>query len=479
MRNIYFLILLVWTLLVASSSEGNFNSYWDSVASPRLLKCSKRLRVLSKRTDKKFLVSSMFKDEEGYLAEFLSFYKVHGFDRVLLWNHGSTDDFMDEIYPWLIDGFVDVKNATEAHKTLVHRVEHSHNKFIRVMIMKRELERMSIMYGIRNGFHYYLSADLDEYVLPTFDASGMTLTKPIPYVTAADAIDEIFEGIDAIRNLTRPWKPKLYMPILKYNYPGLVHTLEPVNQLIIEAYLTRFSKVKYMNFYSSVQAKFVYKLTGSEWGLGEPSTVRMPDGNVFNEAMNLSFTNTHTFLSNCCFFHGCEFNMRNKNSMCSQLEHAINLTTTFEVSPFKQKHAVYGLRMNHYARSLEKFAVKAKTWETSGHISHDDYSIKEHLNRGFGWDYDPVALMYACDVRKEISRARALVAPSTDASGSYVTNSGSRVSARPGKFDFLRFSGKSKWQLSRQYHGPASHHGTNYSDTGDLNDGLFLDYYDL
>lgn len=480
------LTLALCCLIAIVASIANVDPYFDSVTSPRLFNCKKKTMTLQKVTEKRFLVAAMFKDEEGFLAEFLAFYKVHGFERVLLWDHGSTDGYMNEILPWLAEGFAFVKNASDAYATLVHRKENSGNKFTRVMILKRELERLSIMYAIRNGFDYYLSADLDEYVLPTFDASGVALTKPIPYVTVADAIENVFVGVDPVRNITRPWRPKLYMPILKYNYPGVPHVLEPVDQLLIESYLTRFSKVKSTNFYATVQAKYVYKLTGAEWEHGDPSTIKMPDGKCFNQAMGLNLTDTKAFLSNCCFFHGCEFNRRNKAAMCSVLEKSINMSTTFELNPFRQKHAVFGLRMNHYARSFEKFAVKARTWETANHIDNDGYDLKEYMNRAFGWEFDPVALMYSCDVRREISRARARAARSAG-----VTISSS-VDNPVCEHCYVRFgtqwrrSGKEGVGVEGQNitsNRPMPFNPTaiiSYSSTGD--DSMiptFLDYYEL
>ena len=54
----------------------NFKSYLDSPTMPRLLNCMKyNLTKLGKKTKRKIFVSTMFKDEEGFLAEFVAYYK--------------------------------------------------------------------------------------------------------------------------------------------------------------------------------------------------------------------------------------------------------------------------------------------------------------------------------------------------------------------------------------------------------------------
>ena len=55
----------------------------------------------------------MFKDEEGFLTEFVAYYKIHGFDHIILWNHGSTDNWHEELLPWISTGFVEVKDTSE------------------------------------------------------------------------------------------------------------------------------------------------------------------------------------------------------------------------------------------------------------------------------------------------------------------------------------------------------------------------------
>ena len=45
---------------------------------------------------KKIMLCSHFKNEKGFLAEFVSYYKVHGFERIVFWDGNSTDNFRTE-----------------------------------------------------------------------------------------------------------------------------------------------------------------------------------------------------------------------------------------------------------------------------------------------------------------------------------------------------------------------------------------------
>ena len=69
-------------------------------------------KIISKVTTDKFFLCAMFRDEVGYLAEFVAYYKVHGFDHIILWNHESSDNYIDELLPWIKSGYVEVINTT-------------------------------------------------------------------------------------------------------------------------------------------------------------------------------------------------------------------------------------------------------------------------------------------------------------------------------------------------------------------------------
>ena len=95
----------------------------------------------------KLFVAAMFKDEEGYLAEFVAFYKVHGFNHIILWDHNSTDNFRDELLPWTSTGFVQIRSTFEI---MLHpHVLRAKNLDIywRVMALKKQIEREAFLWG--------------------------------------------------------------------------------------------------------------------------------------------------------------------------------------------------------------------------------------------------------------------------------------------------------------------------------------------
>jgi hypothetical protein len=57
------------------------------------------------------------------------------------------------------------------------------------------------------------------------------------------------------------------------------------------------------------------------------------------------------------------------------------------------------LRINHYARSLEKFDMKHSAWQTGG-SSHRTFKIKDYLSRSVGWFVDRHALAFSCQLRE-------------------------------------------------------------------------------
>ena len=52
----------------------------------------------------------MFKDEEGFLSEFVAYYQMHGIDHIRFFDHNSTDDSLVELQPWIQSGFVSVES---------------------------------------------------------------------------------------------------------------------------------------------------------------------------------------------------------------------------------------------------------------------------------------------------------------------------------------------------------------------------------
>ena len=58
------------------------------------------------------------------------------------------------------------------------------------------------------------------------------------------------------------------------------------------------------------------------------------------------------------------------------------------------------LIIHHYSRSLEKFGLKAKTWETATGENPHGYDIIHFLDRNVGRQADRSALRFTCQLRK-------------------------------------------------------------------------------
>jgi hypothetical protein len=440
------IIVLMLTDCTAKPKSANFKPFLQSPVMPRIPQCKEDLprkgRKLAKQTKAKFLLSTMFKDEEGFLAEFVAFYKIHGFDHIILWDHNSADNFRQELLPWTSTGFVEVRNVNDLfeHPNVKYA---KGGKYWQIIAMKKQIERENWLWGIKNGYDYYLTADVDEYVLPMFDnfpgvpshlmsidPGYIDVNAPLPFVTIADAVHSIFSLTLEDRKQKRG--RKMYIPITKYNFNANPHVLEPVDLLTIEAYQTRFSTSRNMNLYMTVQPKFIYRLSGDDLTSGPPSNATFYGNLTYNGYNNVSFTDMQVFHSNCCFFHGCSAKKtRNPKDICMLLGSPQHKDLfKYEMNffhPSSRAGSPYWLRMNHYARSLEKFALKALTWETANQASNQ-YELAEYMHRTYGQLLDPSALVYSCLVRAEINRAR----------HAYVLGGGPFLSDMEPVYDFVR-----------------------------------------
>ena len=103
------------------------------------------------------------------------------------------------------------------------------------------------------------------------------------------------------------------------------------------------------------------------------------------------FTNrTSEFVARCCHFHGChgdDFEIGSK--FCSSSFGSEAWRVNGKGKKWKQPPFI-----DHYARSLEKYAIKGKTWRTAtGEVMKGEnqeqasrsYDIPKFLARNLGW----------------------------------------------------------------------------------------------
>jgi hypothetical protein len=279
---------------------------------------------------------------------------------MILFDHDSADNYTEEVAPWLRSGFVSIRNVSElvANPHITSRTP----AYWRVMHMKRQQEMLCMKWGLEHGYDYHISVDMDEYMFPLRTPQNHSLV---------DIIDRIFN------------KRKVgVVPISKMTFNPSPHLLEPIDLLTIEAYQTRYPHVREINYYMTVQPKVIYWLS------------RYKNDNKSME-----------FLLSCCGFHGCEVNFENK-PVCRELVKSVGRNFGWMGgSSFVKIGMVHGLQLNHYTRSLEKFALKQKTWQTAASRGENKYEIAGYLHRTYGWTHDDSAARLSCAVRREIARA--------------------------------------------------------------------------
>ena len=357
------------------------NSY-DSPLSPRYANCNyATVQSLTRKTNKKYFLCSMFKNEEGYLSEFVAYYKIQGINHIMLWNHGSTDNFESELYPWIQSGFVQIRNTNELiNRPYVVELSKYKSAYAKVIGMQKEVERQCISWGIKNHYDYYLTVDMDEYILPfphhpqhpsatILDQDSISIVDTVEYMFK-DKFKElsklpirkkgIYNGTSGNNTLPLYNDPNAPPPtinsvavgIVKHNYNSIPYLMEPMDLLTIESYLNRYETPGHMNFYMHTQPKFLYRLKGNDL-----SSVRM-DGLedqmkqlyihkiADDQIMVNKFTDAQIWLSNCCFMHGCEYQPNRKhNPICGERP-----ANWMSLSVLRSKHnkSPYWLRVNHY-----------------------------------------------------------------------------------------------------------------------------------
>jgi len=316
--------------------------------------CSKSNPLVTK-SKLKVLACPMIKDEMGFLSEYAAYYKVQGFSHITFFNDFSTDNFMDELEPWIKTGFVSVK-----HNVTIPKLRGTEMKtpFLRAMAEKAAKETICMEEAIEWGYDYFVSIDLDEYIVPT--------NLKVSFV------DQIQEWQDTSN-------AKMFC-MMKANFASTPHIQEPVHLLQIEAYQTRMKTLGRMNHYTSVAKKCIYKLRDESYAAFMPH-----------------------FISHCCHFHGCNArDLTTDSNICNPMwKNATKLL-------FQGKYYPLG-RINHYSRSLEKYGLKASSWKTATGESATGYSLSYFLHRSTGYSSDTSALNYACETRrilKEVTGAQ-------------------------------------------------------------------------
>ena len=123
---ILFLFLLLLTTSNGRNKDPNFRRKptltedEQIAASPfnqHLPDCKKthEIEYLEKKTSAKAMACPMFRDEEGFLSEWLAYYKLMGFDHIMMFDDGSIDDSLLELEPWITSGKLHISCQSNFH----------------------------------------------------------------------------------------------------------------------------------------------------------------------------------------------------------------------------------------------------------------------------------------------------------------------------------------------------------------------------
>ena len=375
---------------------------------------------IKKKTTKRAVLCPMIKDEEGFLSEWVAYYQMHGFEHIYLYNDGSTDKSLVELKPWIDSGFVTVKSNFTLDSLKVKK-KMRNQAFTAAMAVKALLETDCKFEAIKMGYDYQMSIDMDEFVIPV--RPGVTIVDEVNFHSLHEYL--------ALKNSTSTSYSLFMLPLCiifmsllyanhhlnsclmlhlfphrffmllivqfdsmitetgrssfcmdKLNFQSTPHILEPINLLTIEAYQTRMKPPSQMNYYTTVMRKCGYRLSSPQYR------------NITSE-----------YVAKCCHFHGCQAkDFIEGDNTCDKNYRQEAWQISGEGLPFKNS-----LYINHYSRSLEKYALKQKTWKTSSgehqegqssESASSSYDLPKFFARSVGFHFDNTALRYTCQLRE-------------------------------------------------------------------------------
>jgi hypothetical protein len=151
------------------------------------------------------------KDEIGFLSEWVAYYEMHGFNKIIIYDNNSTSSY-EELAPWISTGFITIK--VEWPGGLYH-AKMKYGERMRSQVAA-QIDCRKI--AVKMGFEIYLAVDIDEYYVPEDGESSVI-----------DDLERWFET--TTRGIAG---------IPRENFPSVPHILEPINLLTIEAYQTRY-----------------------------------------------------------------------------------------------------------------------------------------------------------------------------------------------------------------------------------------------
>jgi hypothetical protein len=282
------------------------------------------------------------KDEEGFLAEFVAYYVVQGVSHVIFYDDNSTtiDKMAYELEPWIKRGYASLRRNWDGY------LGSAAVTWGKQMHQKKMMERDCKLTLHKWGYMYHISVDLDEYSVPMHE--GISLVDGIHKIFSENPHRGVFN-------------------IQKLQFSAHPHILEPLDKLTIEAYQSRYYQQNKFSPRKGVMKKTIYRLQNE---------------NYSNDTLKL--------ILECCTFHSCR---QGPLKFCWDL-HNKEIGKIFNKPWPDPSHVIF-----HYARSLEKYTLKQRSWNQ--HIGFNSgYGISKYLERAHGWTFDDRAVRYSCQVRQ-------------------------------------------------------------------------------
>jgi hypothetical protein len=164
----------------------------------------------------------VFRNAAKYLAEWVEFHALVGVERLVMYNHGSDDEFMDVLAPYIASGLVDLRHALDVYPRQCWIGEPNDpspvfDQFAR-FCQTPLLKHFYVDYFMRTK--WYVMMDIDEFVFPgpaALQRYGSSITLP-------QLLDAHYSDFDTV---------SLYFSVFGLPKDG------PVSPLLIESHRER------------------------------------------------------------------------------------------------------------------------------------------------------------------------------------------------------------------------------------------------
>ena len=147
---------------------------------------SKQVLKTTLLADPKHYISlvAIFQNEARFLKEWIEFYLLMGVEHFYLYNHLSTDEYMDILEPYIKNGIVELKQVTKKPKNLKEWNIIQTDSYSDAVIRSK------------NSSEWLIVVDTDEFLFPVKDQNLVELLKKYDYYAALSVNWKIFGSAD-------------------------------------------------------------------------------------------------------------------------------------------------------------------------------------------------------------------------------------------------------------------------------------------